>query len=298
MPDTDPRKVLVTGATGNQGGAVVDALLQSDLAYEIYGLTRDRSGDFAQELQLRGVEMVEGDMADKSSIKPHIEEVDTVFLVTNFWTAGYDGQVEQGTNVAEVAADVGIEHLVFSGVGSHDQETGIPHFDSAWEIDQKIQELEVPNTVLKPVFFYQNFEGMRETIEGGRIAMPLKEGVRLQMIDVADIGRVAATVIASPDEYVGERRELAGGSYTLINVAQVFTRILDRYINAVHVPISVAREQLGEEMADMFEWFNEVGYNANVSALEDEFSIQFTDLESYAKREGWEPELPEQVEEE
>lgn len=297
MPDTEPRRVLVIGATGNQGGAVVDALLQSELTYEIYGLTRDPDSEAAAELDRRGVHVVQGDMDEKSSLEPHIDRVDRLFLVTDFWSAGYDRQVRQGKNVADVAADVGIDHLVFSGVGSHDRDTGIPHFESAWEIDRHIQELELSNTVLKPAFFFQNFEGMRETIEGGRIAMPLEEGVRLQMIDVGDIGRVAADVISRPGEFEDERIELAGGSYTLINVAQVFTRILDRYINAVHVPISVAREQLGDEMADMFEWFNEVGYDANVAALEERFGFELVDLETYAERTGWGSDIPQPAEE-
>lgn len=297
MPDTEPTRVLVTGATGNQGGAVVDALLQSDLSYEILGLTRRPESDDAAELERRGARVVEGDMTDRSSLQPHVEEADVVFCVTDFWSAGYDGQVQQGKNVADVAADAGIDHFVFSGVGSHDRDTGIPHFESAWEIDRHIQDLELPNTILKPVFFFQNFEGMRETIEGGRIAMPLEEGVRLQMIDVMDIGRATSAVIGRPEEFIGERLELAGGEYTLINVAQVFTRILDRYINAVHVPISIAREQLGDEMADMFEWFNEEGYDADVGELESRLGFEFVELETYAERAGWGSDLPQPAEE-
>jgi len=85
-------RVLVTGATGNQGSAVVDHLLASDDEFEVHGLTRDATGEKAQKLQDRGVEMVEGDLDDVETLKPLVADVDAVFAVTNFWTVGYTGR--------------------------------------------------------------------------------------------------------------------------------------------------------------------------------------------------------------
>ncbi|MDF9745117.1 NmrA/HSCARG family protein [Natrinema salsiterrestre] len=281
--------VLVTGATGNQGGAVVAHLLESDADFDVYGLTRDASGDRARELTEQGVTMVEGDMNDKESLAPHVADVDAVFAVTNFWTQGYDAQVQQGKNVAEVAADEGVDQFVLSGVGSHERDTGIPHFDSAWEIDRHAQDLDLPLTVLQPVFFFQNLEAFAEdVVEDGQIALPLEEGVSLQMIDVDDVGRAAAVAFERPDEFVGERVELAGDELTLTETAEVLSTVTGREVDPVHVPIEDAYDSFGEEFTVMCEWFNEVGYDADIGGLEDRFGFEFTRLPEYLRENGWE----------
>ncbi|WP_246999495.1 NmrA/HSCARG family protein [Halosolutus gelatinilyticus] len=282
-------RVLVTGATGNQGGAVVDHLLASDADFDVYGLTRDASGETAQELAGRGVTMVEGDLNDADSLAPRVAEVDAVFAVTNFWTEGYDQQVQQGENIAEVAAAEGVDQFVLSGVGSHWEDTGVPHFDSAWDIEQHARDLDLPLTVLGPVFFFQNFEAFAEdVVEDGTLALPLEEGVPLQMVDTDDVGRAAAVAFENPDEFVGDRIELAGDEKTLAEAADVLSEVTGRDVEPVHVPIEDAYDAFGEEFTVMCEWFNEVGYGADIDALEDRFGFEFVDLETYLRESGWE----------
>ncbi|RQH03060.1 NmrA/HSCARG family protein [Natrarchaeobius oligotrophus] len=281
--------VLVTGATGNQGGSVVDHLLAAETEFDVYGLTRDASSEAAESLADRGVTMVEGDLNDRDSLSPHVADVDAVFAVTNFWTHGYDAQVEQGKTIAAVASEEGVEQFVFSGVGSHERDTGVPHFDSAWEIDRYAQELDLPLTVLQPVFFFQNFEAFAEdVVEEGTLALPLEEGVPLQMIDTDDLGRAAAVAFERPEEFVGERIELAGDEKTLAETADVLSDVTGVDVDPVHVPIEDAYDSFGEEFTVMCEWFNDVGYSADVDALEAQFGFECTDLEAYLRGHGWE----------
>ena len=280
--------VFVTGATGNQGGAVVDHLLASDTDFDVAGLTRDAGSDAANALAGRGVDVVEGDLNDPDSLRPHVADADAVFAVTNFWTQGYDAQVQQGTNLADVAAAEGIEQFVFSGVGSHDEETGIPHFDSAWEIEQHAADLDLPMTVLGPVFFFQNLEAFAESIvDEGTLALPLAEGVPLQMVDSDDVGRAAAVAFERPDEFVGERYDLAGDELTLGETAAVISDVTGIDVEAVHVPIEDAYDTFGEEFTVMCEWFNEVGYSADIDGLSEVFGFEFTTLEPYLREHGW-----------
>lgn len=282
-------RVLVAGATGNQGGAVVDNLLASDTEFDVRGLTRDADGDAARALADRGVTMVEGDLNDQESFRSHVADADAVFAVTNFWTQGYDAQVRQGKNLAEVADEEGVDHFVYSGVGSHERDTGIPHFDSAWEIERHAQDLDLPMTVLQPVFFFQNFEAFAEdVVEDGTVALPLEEGVSLQMVDVDDVGRAAAVAFENPDEFVGERFELAGDEKTLAETADVLSEVTGVDVEPYHVPIEDAYDDFGEEFTVMCEWFNEVGYDADVDALEETFGFEFTTLEEYLREHGWE----------
>ncbi|WP_336363679.1 NmrA/HSCARG family protein [Halalkalicoccus salilacus] len=285
----EPTSVLVTGATGNQGGAVVDHLLASDAEFDVRGLTRDTSGETAQALEDRGVTMVEGDLDDPETLREPVGNADAVFAVTNFWTQGYEDQVQQGENLADVAADEGVEQFVFSGVGSHERDTGVPHFDSAWEIEQHARDLDLPLTVLQPVFFFQNLEAFAEdVVEDGTLALPLEEGVSLQMVDVDDLGHAAAVVFADPDAFVGERFELAGDEKTLEETSEVLSEVTGVDVEPVHVPIEDAYESFGEEFTVMCEWFNEVGYEADIDALADAFGFEFATLEEYLREHGWE----------
>ena len=288
MTESETR-VLVVGATGNQGGAVVDHLLASEDAFDVRGLTRDATSDAAQALEDRGVTMVEGDLDDPETLREPVGDADAVFAVTNFWTEGYDAQVQQGKTVADVAAEEGVDQFVFSGVGSHDEDTGVPHFDSAGEIDDHIRSLDLPWTILKPVFFMENLEAFAEDIvEDGRVALPLAGGVGLQMVTYDDLGHAAAVAIANPEEFVGESIDLAGDERSLAETAEILTEVTGRDVEAVHVPIEDAYETFGEEFTVMCEWFNEVGYSADVPALGDRFGFEFTTLEEYLRGAGWE----------
>jgi uncharacterized protein YbjT (DUF2867 family) len=285
---TPTTSVLVVGATGNQGGAVVDHLLGSDHDFDVRGFTRNVESDAARALSERGVEMVEGNLYDPESLRKAVAGVDAVFAVTNFWTEGYDGQVEQGKNVADAAAEAGVDHFVFSGVGSHDEETGIPHFDAPNDIDEYVRDLGLPWTMLQPVFFYENLEAFAEDIvEDGQLAFPLEEGVSLQMVGHDDVGRAAAVAFANRDAFVGERYDLAGDELTLSETAALLSEVTGRDVEPIHVPVADAYDSFGEEFAVMCEWFNEVGYSADVPALEETFGFEFTRLETYLRENGW-----------
>ncbi len=282
------RTVLVTGATGNQGGTIIDHLLRSDTEFAVLGLTRDASSETARTLEERGVRMVEGDLNDPESLRPHVGAADAVFAVTNFWTQGYETQVQQGKNLADVSVEEGVEQFVFSGVGSHHEETGIPHFDSAWEIEQHAAGLDLPMTVLQPVFFFQNLEAFVEDLLEGTLALPLEEGVSLQMVDVDDVGRAAAVSFERPEAFIGERIALAGDELTLKETADALSEITGIDVEALHVPIEDAYESFGEEFTVMCEWFNEVGYSAKIDRNERVFGFEFTTLNEYLREHGWE----------
>jgi uncharacterized protein YbjT (DUF2867 family) len=144
-------------------------------------------------------------------------------------------------------------------------------------------------TVLQPVFFFQNLEAFAEDIvDDGTLALPLAEGVPLQMVDVDDVGHAAAVAFERPGEFVGERYELAGDELTLEETAEVLSTVTGVDVEAVHVPIEDAYESFGEEFTVMCEWFNEVGYEADIDALEETFGFEFTDLEEYLHENGWE----------
>jgi uncharacterized protein YbjT (DUF2867 family) len=277
--------ILVTGATGNQGGAVARSLL--DRGFRVRALTRDPQKPEAQALTEQGAEVVQGDMEDRSTMDRVLEGAYGVFSVQNFWETGYEREVQQGKTVADAAKTVGVEHFVYSSVGSAYRKTGIPHFDSKWEIEEHVRSIALPYTILRPVFFMQNWEMMREQILDGTLAQPLDPDKPFQHVAVEDIGAFAALAFEHPDEWLGREVDLAGDEQTMPEIAETFGRVIGREVEYYQVPWDQFEEQMGEEYAVMYRWFNDVGYEADIAVLRQEYP-ELTTFERYLRSHGWE----------
>lgn len=285
-------KILVAGATGTQGGSVVDSLLSGEYGeYEVYGLTRNETSERAQALAARGVHVVEGDLCDEERMRELCEGMDGVFCVTTFFEDGPETEIEQGKTLARAAADAGVSHFVYSSVGSADMDTGLEHFESKYAVEQFLADLDLETTVIRPVFFMQNSESMlADEIRQGRLPMPLNPGVSLQLVDATDIGRCAAMAFADPETFRGETVELAGDDRTLGEMCEAFSAHLDYAVEPVYVDIDDYRAQAGDELADMFQWFNDVGYDSDIDELQAAYGLDCHTLPEYlAESETWRP---------
>jgi uncharacterized protein YbjT (DUF2867 family) len=260
------KTILVTGATGQQGGAVARNLLQR--GFNVRGLTRNAASERASALAAQGIELAVGDMTDRAALDRALEGVDGVFSVQNTWTSGPEGEIAEGVNVAEAVADAGIGHLVYSSVGGAERGTGLAHFESKWNIEKKIESLGIPATILRPVFFMENLLNMfRHTDpEQSTIRMAMHPDRPLQMIAVEDIGHFATMAFERPEEFIGRATELAGDARTMPEAAEIYSRILGRTITFEELPVDVLRSH-NKEMGDMFAWFNESGYRADIPHL-------------------------------
>ncbi len=279
------RLILVSGATGQQGGAVARSLLER--GFGVRALTRNPDKPGAKELADLGAEVVSGDLEDRSSIERVLEGVQGVFSVQQFWESGVEGEVRQGVQLADTAKAAGVEHYVYSSVGSAHRDTGIPHFDSKWEVEEHVRGSGVPYTVLRPVFFMQNWEYMREPILGGTLPQPLDPDRPFQMVAVEDIGVFAATAFENPDEWIGREVDLAGDEPTMPGIAGTFSRVIGREVDYFQVPWNQFEEQMGEEYAVMYRWFNDYGYEADIPALRKEHPGLIS-FQQYLRGHGWE----------
>jgi uncharacterized protein YbjT (DUF2867 family) len=279
------RLILVSGATGQQGGSVARSLLER--GFGVRALTRDPEKAEAKELAGLGAELVSGDLEDSSSIERVLECVHGVFSVQQFFEAGYEGEVRQGVQLADAAKAAGVEHYVYSSVGSAHRETGIPHFESKWEIEEHVRGSGVPYTVLRPVFFMQNWEMMREPILGGTLPQPLDPDKPFQMVAVEDIGVFAAMGFENPDQWIGREVDLAGDELTMPEIADTFSRVIGRQVDYFQVPWEGFEGQMGEEFTVMYRWFNDYGYEADIPALREEHPGLLS-FEQYLRSHGWE----------
>ena len=181
-----PKKILITGATGQQGGAVAAALAGG--AFQLLGMTRKPESPAAQALKRKGVTLVQGDLDDPASLKKALAGAWGVFAVQNTWEAGVEKEEEQGKRIATLAREAGVQHFVYSSVGSAHRATGIPHFENKWRVEATVRSLGFPShVILRPVFFMENIVSPW-FLNGDKIYSALAPKTVLQMIAVRDIG--------------------------------------------------------------------------------------------------------------
>jgi uncharacterized protein YbjT (DUF2867 family) len=259
--------ILVTGATGRQGGAVARHLLQH--GFEVHALTRRPLQPEADQLRKLGATVVAGDMDDPESIKPLMQNVLAVFSVQNFWEVGAEREVAEGRLVADLAQAHGLKFIVYSSVGGAERSTGIAHFESKYRIEEHIRSLPLSWSVLRPVWFMENLlrSPQKEQIEEeGVLAVPMPPDVALQMVSVNDVGAIAAMAFMEPTEWASRSLEIAGDERTMPEVAAALSDHLGRKVEYQQVPIEQVRAQ-SEDAAVMYEWFVTDGYEAPIDEL-------------------------------
>jgi uncharacterized protein YbjT (DUF2867 family) len=279
------RLILVSGATGQQGGAVARRLLERGIG--VRALTRDPEKREARELAELGAEVASGDLEDRSSIERVLDGVHGVFSVQQVWEIGVKGEIRQGVQLADAAKGAGVDHYVYSSVGSAHRETGIPHFESKWEVEEHVRSSGVPYTILRPVFFMQNWEYIREPILGGMLPQPLDPDKPFQMVDANDIGVFAAMAFENPDRWIGREVDLAGDELTMPEIADTFSRVIGRQVDYFQTPWDQFEEQMGGEYTVMYRWFDEYGYEADIAGLRKEHPGLIS-FEQYLSTHGWE----------
>ena len=278
---TSDRTILITGVTGNQGGAVARSLQGS--AFRLLGLTRKPESEQAAALARHGVDVVKGDLDDEATLRRALAGAWGVFSVQNTLEAGVEREEAQGKRLATLAREAGVEHFVYTSVGSAHKRTGVPHFDSKWRIEETVRGLRFPShVILRPVFFMENLLAPY-SLQGDTLALALGPGTKLQMIAVEDIGWFGAHAFTHAAALNRREIDLAGDVRTMPEAAEVLTKALGRPITFAQTPIEQVR-QYSKEMAVMMQWFDRVGYSADISGLEREFGRTLTKLPDWARR--------------
>jgi uncharacterized protein YbjT (DUF2867 family) len=276
--------ILVTGATGKQGGAVARQLLKA--GYTVKAMTRKPQSESVGVLKALGAEIIQADFDDPASLDRALTGVWGVFAVQNTWEAGVVKEEEQGKRLAEAARKYGVSHYVYSSVGSANRKTGIPHFDNKNRVEQTVRFLGFPSyTILRPVFFMENFTspwflpGLME----GKLLMGVKPDTVLQMIAVDDIGKFGLLAFQQHQRLNGIQLDIAGDQHTLPEAADILSHATGRKIEFVEVSKDEVRKQ-SEDYAIMLEWFDRVGYNVNIPVLTKEYGIRPTAFRDWAKQ--------------
>ena len=270
--------IAISGATGQQGGATAREL--SGKGFMLRALTRKPDSDAAKALAAQGAEVVHVELDDEASVRKALQGAWGAYAVQNTWTAGVDGEEAQGHRFAKIAKEAGVQHYVYASVASADRQTGIPHFENKFRVENTIRSLNFPSyAIIRPVFFFSNLPSPW-FLNGDKLVSALQPSTRLQMIDVADIGKYGALAFTDP-RFRNLELDIAGDEVTLPQAADAIGNALGRKVEYLQIPISEVRKN-SDDFAKMLEWFEAVGYDADIEGNAKVYGVKPTRLNEWA----------------
>ena len=279
--------VLITGATGNQGGAVARAL--TNKGHKVRALTRNKHSPAAKNLAELGADLIEGNLDNPKPIVDALQGVDTFYLMGSPMEIGVEGETEQGIALADAAKAANVGHLVYGSVANADKDTGIPHFESKYKVEQHIRSLGIPFTISAPVAFMDNVIApwSIDALMARKIVQAMPGDIKLQQVSVQNIGEFVASLIDKREVVFDQRLDIAGDELMGSEMADILTQVTQHTIRYENFPTSVLREQ-SEDMAAMFEWFVKVGYDVDIPALHKTFDdVNWQNYTQWAKSQDW-----------
>jgi len=290
--------VVVLGATGVQGGGVVDQILKANkeagkIHFKVRGVTRSVDSASSKELSSRGVEMVQANFTNEKDIEAAFRGAYAVFAVTNFWdkevfgTQQLDLEYKQGTLLADVAFKSGVTHYIWSTLDDAKTiskgEIPMIHFTGKWNIQKYAEKLGFKYTTFPALGFYasnfQAFDFFKGTVDSDGVlslGIPgLRSDVGLPIVDARDVGHVVLAALKDPEKYgKGNFIQVAYDYYTADRLAKEFEEVTGKRARAIYVPFEVAAPKIPvAEMRETIEWFNKYGYYAgrDISETRKEF---------------------------
>lgn len=253
--------ILVTGATGAQGGSVAKALLNEN-KFAVRILTRNAKSPKAIALQEAGAEIAEGDLDDIQSLLAAMKDVYGVFGVTSFWEH-FEKEYQHGKNLVDAVHQSGIEHFVYSTLPNYKQlssgKLSVPHCDLKAELEEYTKSLKIPATFMRIAFYYENFLSFfpLQKDENDNFFFGFPQGdTKLSIVTVEDMGGVVAPIFNHPEEYIGRVVGVVGEDLSCDEYAAILSKVLKQNVYYKYIPRDVYAGfgfPGAEELANMFE---------------------------------------------
>lgn len=277
--------VAVCGATGKQGGAVAYELLKR--GHKVRALTRNPDKESALALKAAGAEMMKVDLEDRATIARAIEGIEAVYSVQDFLEAGVESELRQGINVVEEAVAAKVKYLVYSGASTMDRNTGVPHLDSKWKVEEAIRKSGLAFTIFRPAAFMENWEWERDMIlKEGVIRMPMRADMTYRQVSVQDIAAMVVNAIEQPKVWENKIAALSADNLSPNEIAATFSRVLGKTVRYEALPWKECIEQQGEELTSMYRYFDDYGMDGEPDMLK-RWNGSALSLENYLRENGW-----------
>lgn len=259
---TNTLRVLVTGATGAQGGSVARHLLSTG-RYKVRCLTRNPDSSSAMALRQAGAEVVRGDLADPASLRPVVRDCDAAFGVTNYWEHG-ERELTQGCNLVDAIRHSNVQHTILSTLPHAKLLSGgrleVPHFDSKARIEEYAREKELPATYLHVAFYYENFLSFfpPRRQDDGTYVFGFPQGTTpLAAVAAADIGGIVVAILGESFWYRDKLVGAVGDDQRADEYAQIMAQTLNRkveYRYIDHDTFAAMPFRGAANLANMFEF--------------------------------------------
>ncbi|MEJ7693021.1 NmrA/HSCARG family protein [Daejeonella sp.] len=253
---TTNKTIFVTGGTGKQGGAVARNLVQQGFTVKV--LTRKTNSTQAENLKKLNIELVEGDLNNADTYRQHLKGVYGIFSVQSFEN-GVKKEISQGVTLATLGKEFEVKHFLYSSACEVDHNTGVPHMDSKFEIENHIKQTGLPFTIIRPTSFYENFliPQVKKGILKGKLVQPINRDTIIQYIATEDIGKAAAKIFENSEEYLGRTIPLAAEHLSTQEVAKAFTKVMNKKIEYKKLPVLITRVFMGNGLYKMFKYMDE-----------------------------------------
>jgi uncharacterized protein YbjT (DUF2867 family) len=279
--------ILVTGATGHQGGSVLRHL--KSRGHRLRALVRDQHAPASKALQRLGVEVFQGSFNDASAIEQAAQFVDAAFLMSTPYEKGADAERAQGTAAVDALRAADVPFILYSSVASAHQHTGIPHFDSKFAVEHHLRDSGTPFAIVAPVAFMDNATSpfSLPELRQGRLGFGLPPEKPFQMVAVEDLGAFDTFVLENPARFRGQRVEIAGDELTGIQQAKILSQRTGRSVQYQEVPLAVIRQR-SEDMARMTEWLGRHGYSVDIDRLRRDYpNVVWHRFDEWAAEQDW-----------
>ncbi|KAI1348752.1 hypothetical protein F5Y01DRAFT_205049 [Xylaria sp. FL0043] len=296
------RKILVVGATGQQGSSVLSALSEltatsgSSSKLKVLALTRKASSKNAQALipkygKTLNLELVEGDTKNPEPIFAAHKNIDAVFSYTTMPVTEEEAQAKP---LITASAKHGVKHFVFSSVErggderSWENPTDVPHFVTKHNIELHLRKTcqENPSmkyTILRPTAFMDNLSptsGFGPMMAAMWQTLP--QDTKLQMVSVHDIGLFGAKALLNPEKYANRAIGLAGDELTLLDARAIYRKVSGSQLPQAWTIVGYAMRGLVTELRKMFGFFEKEGYGVDIAKLRAE-EPRLQDFETWLK---------------
>ena len=259
------RPYAVVGATGGQGGAVVDALLAQ--GQPVRAVVRRQSAR-ADRLRELGAEIVVADISDRESSAAALKDSAGAFVMTTPFEDGPTAELAQGAALVDASIAAEVPHVVFSSVASADRRTGIPHFETKAETEALLRRAGLSYTIVGPTYFYDNLLGGLDDVRAGRLDLPLPVDTPLQQLSRRDLGRFVTLALIDPARFRNRRIDLASDDPTSAAMATTLGRVFGTTVQ----PYASRAADIGsEDMRAMFQFLTDVGYDADIDGLRSSY---------------------------
>lgn len=291
--------ILVTGATGLQGGSVAREALKQGFKVRI--LVRDINSPKAKALIQKGAEAVVGNFDDPSSLERAMQNADAVFSMTNPATPGTDSERQQGHALIQSALNSGVQQFVHTSVARAGTHTDFPRWESnywpkeywtdKWEVEEAIRTAGFASwTILKPAFMMDNFVDsehrkiMFPHIQQGELKTAILPDTQLDLITADDVATFACAAFNNPEKFNEKNIELASESLTMSEVAAVLSDVTGERLTVYSLsPEEAVNQGIFLGVVRSHEWDNEVGYNVDIDSLKT-YNLKLTPFKEWAEK--------------